>query len=1087
MFLRSLLNLVLLFLPLLIYAQQQDGVLTPRHLDSLQICRDFRKLHSVKSEGIEQNSRQEPDKWTPSPQVVQRMRSSSVLDDGTEPPCRDTARVFFLNHPSYHFYTAENILCKDGNILICGQADSNSGSYRSQGFLLKCDVKGQVLWCKLYDSTANNNYWFANFIQLIELNNGDVMLAGATMNAETGNYNMILMRTDASGNPIWNRNYSSIFWKPNSAGSSDNAFTIHQIEAEEANNSLYYTSSHWNDGASLTRFSLLNGNVQWSRAYNLSYSIFNRPMGFRVLPNEIHFFSRSLDNYTGRSYMMAYRINKSSGDTISTRFFLVNDQAGKPALLSCGPLHVLDNGNYVFAGSQYGYFVYPPTGNDIFYLGGVMQFNSNLDFVKAYSFKSKIAPNINLHYITFNGDGSGMFYFIENEAPTVSNMRYVQFKNEMILNQRKRPLIRPDYISLPAATTLRLPNGTDMLISLHGIEDTNQSKIEFANFAVTDTSSLCVGEQTTGIFTETFQVENYQNIPFRSISDNVFYLERQQTLTVQDINMQYAFGCTQNSYCTSLELLASADTVCSNTPLIITARKNQECGGSVQLNMDLSAVSSFKQLTDSTFSIEFNNNWEGEIYANTGGCQVLNSKIKVVALAELPKPDLGPDTVLCPGNSITLRVPEEYSSYLWNDGSTNSSYTITAPGKYYVTTTSLPVCHETFSDTIMVLPHPPIPFSLGSDKELCAGDTIQLYPPTGFINYVWNNYRSIPKTDFSLQVYPDIDTAYYLKAQNKNGCNVSDTINIKVNTVPDINLGSDTSFCENSAVLLDAGTDYVNYRWNTGVQGPVLLADKAGTYIVTATHANGCKSGDTLTVLNVYRLPRIDFGADRPLCKGDSIVLDAGDYKQYNWDDGSVERLHTIKQTGIYSVIVTDVHGCSGSGGITINKIVMPPSGFLSQSDTTICSYAKLNLQPSGNFKSYLWSNNSSAPSITVSSPGLYWLQVKDQYGCTGRDSVDIQVKDCLLGLYMPNTFTPNNDGINDMIRPRLFGETEEYEFIIYNRWGRIVFKSNDPAVGWNGRINDQPQDTGTFVWTCRYKLKDRQRQLDRGKILLLR
>ena len=116
----------------------------------------------------------------------------------------------------------------------------------------------------------------------------------------------------------------------------------------------------------------------------------------------------------------------------------------------------------------------------------------------------------------------------------------------------------------------------------------------------------------------------------------------------------------------------------------------------------------------------------------------------------------------------------------------------------------------------------------------------------------------------------------------------------------------------------------------------------------------------------------------------------------------------------------------------------------------------------------------------------MYVLTVKDNSGCSGKDSITVRPKDCMLGFYVPSSFTPNNDGKNDLFYPFLFGNIEKYEFTVYSRWGQIIFKSKTPGQGWNGKANGILQDSNVFVWTCSYVLNG-QSKLEKGTVLLVR
>jgi gliding motility-associated-like protein len=162
------------------------------------------------------------------------------------------------------------------------------------------------------------------------------------------------------------------------------------------------------------------------------------------------------------------------------------------------------------------------------------------------------------------------------------------------------------------------------------------------------------------------------------------------------------------------------------------------------------------------------------------------------------------------------------------------------------------------------------------------------------------------------------------------------------------------------------------------------------------------------------------------------------------------------------------------------------PKSFLTN-DTALCSYQKIELKTNRKFVSYLWSNNLITESITVKQPGLYWLEVTDLFQCTGRDSVVIFPKTCIEGVFIPNAFTPNNDGRNDQFMPIMNADVKQYRFMVYDRWGRIVFETTTLNKGWDGTQKNMPYNTGVFMWQCIYQLEGEEPTSKRGTVLLLR
>lgn len=167
----------------------------------------------------------------------------------------------------------------------------------------------------------------------------------------------------------------------------------------------------------------------------------------------------------------------------------------------------------------------------------------------------------------------------------------------------------------------------------------------------------------------------------------------------------------------------------------------------------------------------------------------------------------------------------------------------------------------------------------------------------------------------------------------------------------------------------------------------------------------------------------------------------------------------------------------------TIPEPVAP--GFL-VADTAKCSYDIVTVGPNRNFVSYTWSTGETSPTIQTEFPGTYKLDVTDSNGCTASASVTVRDSTCPEHFFLPNAFTPNGDGRNDVLRPIFEGDVRNFHFMVFNRWGQKMFESTDASKGWDGRFNGQPQPAGTYIYSCSFTLF-RQRANRKGSVLLLR
>lgn len=546
------------------------------------------------------------------------------------------------------------------------------------------------------------------------------------------------------------------------------------------------------------------------------------------------------------------------------------------------------------------------------------------------------------------------------------------------------------------------------------------------------------------------------------------------------------FSCPD--YVDSCSMLAVSGTrsVC-NLSQVYTykSHKNKACGQPTVWKVPGSAE--LVAQTDSTVSVRFPAFGRYVIYGtNPLSCVPVQDSIIVIAESKTPPLNLGGDREICPQNSLTLRAGPRFFSYEWQDGSTDSLYTVTQPGEYWVMVRDS--CDNVLRDTIQVRAAPPIPFNAGIDRVKCNSDTLQLIAPTGFMNYTWSPAYNINTTTAStVIVNPLIDTAYTIMAEATPGCFAYDTIRIKVHHSPLINLGAGVSFCKGDSAAFDAGTGFANYNWSNGQQTQVIKAFTAGQYSVIGTTAEGCRSYDTVQVANVYNLPVPVLDQNPVICEGTSRTLNTGgSYSMYEWSTGSQNPSIVVTGTGQYSVIVTDANGCKGAVSTVINRVQPTPARYLG-ADTAICSYGTLMLSATRSYNSYNWSTGSNTRSISIRQPGEYWLEVKDEEGCTGKDTVLVKLKDCMQGLYVPSAFTPNGDGLNDEFKPMLFGNVKQYEFTVFNRWGTPIFRTRQLGQGWDGRLKGVLQASDVFIWMVKYQLDGQPPKTEKGSVNLIR
>lgn len=261
------------------------------------------------------------------------------------------------------------------------------------------------------------------------------------------------------------------------------------------------------------------------------------------------------------------------------------------------------------------------------------------------------------------------------------------------------------------------------------------------------------------------------------------------------------------------------------------------------------------------------------------------------------------------------------------------------------------------------------------------------------------------------------------------------------------------------------------------------LQTKAGIYYDTLKTANDCDSV-LITTLTVNPIPKPELGADRNICAGETIVLNPGVFSSYLWQDQSTTQVYAVTAPGTYRVKVTNQFNCAATARVIIRNLVNPPANFL-PADKQLCSGNVLKISVPG-YKSYEWNTGATISTIQIRNHGVYYLEVKDHNNCTGTDSLVVHEINC-IPVGIPNAFTPNNDGKNDIFRPVLNVEITDYQLQVFNRNGQLIFQSKNQEEGWDGKFNGQPLDPGTYVYLIRFRNASQKLSTYTGNISLIR
>ncbi|OQP59712.1 hypothetical protein A3860_36120 [Niastella vici] len=294
---------------------------------------------------------------------------------------------------------------------------------------------------------------------------------------------------------------------------------------------------------------------------------------------------------------------------------------------------------------------------------------------------------------------------------------------------------------------------------------------------------------------------------------------------------------------------------------------------------------------------------------------------------------LGNDTTICSNTSLTFSTgaPLPDSRFLWNDGSTGSTLTVSSAGTYSCTVQDL--CGSQTGSIQISIKQLPIA-DIGNDRHFCEDSSITLQSssqPTD-VSYLWNNGATTPSLTVNTR------GSYWLHTTNVCGT-TGDTVSLLMDLKPAANLDKDTTLCYGSTRMLTATTGYASYVWYDGQGGESHSVSAPGEYWVQITDNNGCITRDTATIKSLLPLPAGFLPPDTSLCSYEDITLrPTKSLQQYVWSTGDTHASILVNQPGLYWLQATDQQGCTGRDSILIGTKqcrygFFMPTGFSPNND----------------------------------------------------------------------------------------------------------------------------------------------------------
>jgi gliding motility-associated-like protein len=520
------------------------------------------------------------------------------------------------------------------------------------------------------------------------------------------------------------------------------------------------------------------------------------------------------------------------------------------------------------------------------------------------------------------------------------------------------------------------------------------------------------------------------------------------------------------------------------------------------------------------------------ILVDTAGCRVPVMGIDSIKVFEVFASFVNPLSTLCDSGKVafsnTSSGNDIVSTYLWNFGD-NSTSTLSSPVHTYSATgnyiaklfiTSKNGCKDsaTMPTPLKVVSSPRI--SIAGSSGACVPAVLSFsglisVPDTSALSWKWNFTNGNVSTlqNPPAQTFATAGTySVTAIATNSSGC--SDTVvrMAEAYPLPVLKPTADTVLCLGKSLALMA-TDAQSYSWSpanylscTTCAGPVSRPDAPIKYFVTGKSSKGCIATDSVFIdvkfPNTVKVSKAD-----TLCVGSSVQLLASGAEVYSWSPaaglnnaGIASPTATPGATITYTVTGSDTKGCFTSTAAIPVKVYPIPQ-VSAGPDKTINVTQSLQIDPkiSGDVTSVNWSPSAGIlarnyPGITVkpAESTEYTVEVMNEGGCKARDKISVYVLCDNSNVFMPNTFSPNGDGVNDVFYPRGTGVFTIRSLHVFNRWGEAVFENanfnaNDASAGWDGTYKGKKLAPDVFVYALEVLCSNNQPMVFKGNVALIK
>lgn len=921
-----------------------------------------------------------------------------------------------------------------------GFINALSAYVNNTAIAIKYDALGNVVWTKTFNQSTQGEIFF-DVVEMPITHN--IVAVGATSFAPGSADTWVVVLDNLTGNVNWQRNFA--------ASGTDYALAVNARNNEIILGGAFVGSTYTD--VDLISVNENTGSLNWSKSYDYGSSLYsgacNGLINIEVFGNKIYLNTQIGDSYSTSVFLTEciLMVDTVGNNPISFEF----GKATKPFCV-WSTLKVIDSNNLYSVQNTSNVYYNPQIGTT----------SSNFSANTVISKLKKILPSQNAIYkakeLISNGNTS--FFGLDVFGNSLSAVGYTNGGVGQIGNL--------DINYLKADTSLNATNSC-------GFNDTVMNvgypTISIGTYAVSNTLTNIgannVQTYSSPIFLDTIYCGTDTNI----VPNNNFIVNAKFNDSLLVCSISYFF---KDSSYSSNSILASWYWDFGDL---------------------LSATNNNSSLQNPTHTFSAAGTYTVTLYvSNTFGIVDTFYKTLIVSSSAIPTANAGSDINICQGGnaSINASITGSNASFIWiptiglsNATVLNPTASPAATTTYSLITSNLAGCHDTDAITVFINALPNV--SAGNNLSFCDNTNGVQLNGSGIGTASWSPSTNLSNPNIlNPLASPNSLTNYTLTVTNSNNCSATDVVQVNPAIAPIVSVSPNITICSgDSTTLIASGA--TNYFWSPTIHTIInnnqcIAFPTINTvYSVVGTTTNNCADTASVTV-TILPVANLSISGDSLLCAGDTILLYANGATSYQWNPANliISQIASGIVTSplvstIYTVSAVDNNNCKSSK--TVNIIVdQIPNLQITKSNDLQCAQTSSLLQASGAL-TYVWSPSATLNSATISNPTAIptatttYSVLASGMACITIDSITVKVFNSIAEkTFVPNVFSPNGDGLNDYFTPISKSNFVNYSLKIYNRWGELVYFSNNANDCWDGQQKNGQIEIGTYFYILNAK-----------------